>query len=268
MGFSAHAGLAGAAVTLLAAFVVIERRGQTPLMRLGILRVRSLVVGDAALLCVFAGMFGLFFFASLYVQEILGYSPLTTGIAFLPVTIALMLASAASQRLLKRFSVRDVAVAGSSLAAVGMLVLTRLPIHGSYLDDVLVGLIPFSVGAGLALVPLTVLATSAVDGTKESGLAGGLYNVARTVGGALGLAIMSTLAASHTTSLLHDGVTHPLAARVSGYHVAFLAAAVMVAIGAALPALFLRRRDTAHVDAQIAQHDVDAPVERHAVSSA
>jgi hypothetical protein len=101
-----------------------------------------------------------------------------------------------------------------------------------------------------------VLATSAVAGT-ESGLAGGLYNVARTVGGALGLAIMSTLAASHTTSLLHGGATDPVAARVSGYHVAFLAAAVMVAIGAALPALLLRRRRTGQVEEPIAQPDLD-----------
>lgn len=101
-----------------------------------------------------------------------------------------------------------------------------------------------------------MLATSAVAGT-ESGLAGGLYNVARTVGGALGLAIMSTLAASHTTSLLHGGATDPVAARVSGYHVAFLAAAVMVAIGAALPALLLRRRRTGQVEEPIAQPDLD-----------
>jgi hypothetical protein len=111
-------------------------------------------------------------------------------------------------------------------------------------------------GSALALVPLTVLATSAVADT-ESGLAGSLYNVARTVGGALGLAIMSTLAASQTTSLLHGGATDPLAARVSGYHVAFLAAAVMVAIGAALPALLLRRRRTGQVEEPIAQPDLD-----------
>ena len=262
-----HPGLGGAAFVLLAGFIAIERRSQAPLMRLGILRVRSLVVGDAALLCMFAGMFGMFFFASLYVQEILGYSPLTTGVAFLPVTIGIMVGSAASQRLLKRIGVRNMAVAGSTVAAVGMLVLTRLPVNGSYARDLLVGLIPFSIGSGLALVPLTVLGTSAVT-PKDAGLASGLYNVARTVGGSLGLAIMSTLAASRTTSLLRNGATHPLAARVSGYHVAFLAAAVMVAIGAALPALLLRRRDTAHVDAQIAQHDVDAPVDSHAVSSA
>jgi EmrB/QacA subfamily drug resistance transporter len=248
-------GLGGAALAMLAAFIAIEHRSQAPLMRLSILRVRSLIVGDAALLCIFAGMFGMFFFASLYVQDILGYSPLTTGVAFLPVTIGLMLASAASQRLLKRLGVRNVAVLGSAVATVGMLLLTQLPVHGSYARDLLVGLIPFSIGAGLALVPLTVMATSAVAGS-DSGLASGLYNVARTVGGALGLAVMSTLAASHTTSLLQNGATAPLAARVSGYHVAFLAAAVMVGIGGALPALLLRRRHTSQVDGQIAPPDV------------
>jgi EmrB/QacA subfamily drug resistance transporter len=174
-------GLGGVALVLLAAFIAIEHRSQTPLMRLSLLRVRSLVVGDAALLCVFGGMFGMFFFASLYVQEILGYGPLTTGVAFLPVTIGIMLASAASQRLLRRVGARNVAVVGSTVAAVGMLVLTRLAVDGSYARHLLVGLIPFSVGSGRALVPLTVLATSAVAGT-DSGLASGLYNVAQVDG--------------------------------------------------------------------------------------
>ena len=140
-----------------------------------------------------------------------------------------MVGSAASQRLLKRVSVRDVAVAGSTVAAVGMFLLTGLPVNGSYARDLLVGLIPFSIGSDWPWSPDGV--GNECGHHKEAGLASGLYNVARTVGGSLGLAIMSTLAASRTTSLLRNGATNPLAARVSGYHVAFLAAAVMVAIG-------------------------------------
>jgi hypothetical protein len=111
------------------------------------------------------------------------------------VTIGIMLASAASQRLLTRVGVRNVAGVGSTMAAVGMLVLTRLPVHGSYAGNLLLGLIPFSVGSGLALVPLTMLGTSATPGS-DAGLASGLYKVARTVGGSLGLAVMCTLTAA------------------------------------------------------------------------
>jgi predicted MFS family arabinose efflux permease len=229
------------------------------LMRLSIFRVRSLTVGDAALLFMFAGMFGMFYFASLYVQDVLGYSPLKTGVAFLPAPVSIMLASAAAQQLIGRVGVRSIAVVGMAIAAIGMLVLARLPVHGSYAGDLLVGLVPLAIGIGVAFVPLTVLATSGV-GAEDAGLAGGLYNVAQQVGGSLGLAIMSTLAASRTTSLLHAGAPNLLAARVSGYHVAFLAAAVMSAIGATLPALLLRRHHTRQADGRLDADSDTAPV--------
>ena len=130
-----------------------------------------------------------------------------------------MLTSAAAQQLIGRVGLRTVAVVGMAIVAVGMLVLARLPVHGGY-GDLLAGLVPLAIGFGLAFVPLTVMATSGV-GDQDAGLAGGLYNVAQQVGGSLGLAIMSTLAASRTSSLLTAGATHPLTARVSGYHVAF-----------------------------------------------
>jgi EmrB/QacA subfamily drug resistance transporter len=258
-GSTRTVGLGTAAVILLAAFVASEHRSRAPLMRLSIFRVRSLTVGDAALLFMFAGMFGMFYFASLYVQDVLGYSPLKTGVAFLPAPVSIMLASAAAQQLIGRVGVRSIAVVGMAIAAIGMLVLARLPVHGSYAGDLLVGLVPLAIGIGVAFVPLTVLATSGV-GAEDAGLAGGLYNVAQQVGGSLGLAIMSTLAASRTTSLLHAGAPNLLAARVSGYHVAFLAAAVMSAIGATLPALLLRRHHTRQADGRLDADSDTAPV--------
>jgi EmrB/QacA subfamily drug resistance transporter len=237
-------------VALLATFLLIERRSPTPLMRLGIFRIRSLAVGDGALLFVASGMFGMFFFASLYVQEILGYSPLKAGLAFLPVTGGIMIGSGLAQALIGRVGVRTVATIGITIAGLGLLVLTRLPVHGHYASDLLTGLLPLAFGLGMAFVPVTLLATSGIP-PADAGLSSGLFNVAQQIGGSLGLAILSTLAASRTSHLLGAGAVGPLAARVDGYHVAFLAAAIMLFVGAGLLAFMLRRSHLAAVEAEL-----------------
>ncbi len=256
-------GLGAVAVVLLAAFVAIENRSRAPLMRLSIFRIRTLAVADTALLLVASAMFGMFFFASLYVQEILGYSPLRAGLAFLPVSAGIMVGAALAQQLIKRLGVRVVSIVGIALATAGMLVLTQLPVHGSYAGDLLIGLLPMSIGMGLTFVPITLLGTSGVR-AEDSGLASGLFNTAQQVGGSLGLAILASLAASRTGSLLHGaGPAHAagqLAARVSGYHVAFLAAAVMLAIGAVLMAFVLRRSHTREIERELANAGGVAPV--------
>jgi predicted MFS family arabinose efflux permease len=203
-----------------------------------------LAVADTVLLLVASGMFGMFFFASLYVQEILGYSPLRAGLAFLPVTAGIVIGAGIAQQLIRRLGVRNVALAGVMIAAAGMVVLTQLPVQGSYVANLLPGLLPMSIGMGLTFVPITLLGTGGVT-EEDSGLASGLFNTAQQVGGSLGLAILSTLAASQTASLLHGPATPTavLAARVSGYHVAFAAAAIMLAVGGAILTLGLRRRD-------------------------
>jgi EmrB/QacA subfamily drug resistance transporter len=234
-------GLIALGLVLLAAFVVIERRSDAPLMRLGIFRVRTLSVADGVLLLVASGLFGMFFFASLYVQEILGYSPLKAGLAFLPVTAGIVIGAGLSQQLIKRLGVRNVAVGGITLGAAGLAVLTQLPVHGSYLGNLLSGLLPMSIGMGLTFVPITLMATGGVP-ENDAGLASGLFNTAQQVGGSLGLAILSTLAATQTSNLLNSGVA-AIPARVSGYHVAFAAAAGMLALGAVIMAVGLRARD-------------------------
>jgi EmrB/QacA subfamily drug resistance transporter len=245
-------GLGVLAAALLLAFVTIERRSAAPLMRLSIFRVRALAVADTSLLLVASGMFGMFFFASLYVQQVLGYSPLKAGLAFLPVAVGIALGAGIAQQLIRRIGVRNVALGGVTLAAAGMAVLTQLPVHGTYLGDLLPGLIPMSLGLGLAFVPVTLLGTSGVK-AEDSGLASGLFNTAQQVGGSLGLAILSTLAATQTVNVLHDtGGLAPLAARVSGYHVAFAAAAIMLAGAAVLLAVGLRRRHMREVEVELA----------------
>ena len=244
-------GLGAVAIVLLAVFLAIERRSRAPLMRLSIFRIRSLAVADTVLLLVASGMFGMFFFASLYVQEVLGYSPLRAGLAFLPVTAGIMIGAGLAQQLIRRIGVRNVAVAGTALATAGMLVLTQLPVHGSYAGNLLVGLLPMSLGMGLTFVPITLLGTSGVRG-EDAGLASGLFNTAQQVGGSLGLAILSTLAASQAGSVLHGtGAGAKVAARVSGYHVAFLGAAVMLAMGVLLLVFMLRRRHMKDVELAI-----------------
>jgi EmrB/QacA subfamily drug resistance transporter len=236
-------------LALLAVFVAVERRSKAPLVRLSIFRLRTLTVADGVMLLVASGLFSMFFFASLYVQEILGYSPLRAGLAFLPVTAGIGIGAAIAQQLIRRLGVRAVATGGIAIATVGMVLLTRLPVHGSYAGDLLVGLMPMSIGMGLTFVPITLLGTGNVK-NDDAGLASGLFNTAQQVGGALGLAVLSTLAASHTASLLHGGTgtAARFAALVSGYHVAFAGGAVVLGTGAVLLALGLRRRHVVGID--------------------
>jgi EmrB/QacA subfamily drug resistance transporter len=255
-GSARTVGLLAASVAILAAFVAIERRSRAPLMRLSIFRVRTLAVADVVLLLVASGLFGMFFFASLYVQEILGYSPLKAGLAFLPVTAGIIIGAGIAQQLFRRVGVLRLALGGVLLAAAGLAVLTQLPVHGSYLGNLMSGLFPMSIGMGLTFVPITLLGTGGVAG-DDAGLASGLFNTSQQVGGSLGLAILSTLAASQTAGLLgssHASLTSAagLAARVSGYHVAFLAAAIMLTAGGLILALALRPRHVRSLEGELA----------------
>jgi hypothetical protein len=175
------------------------------------------------------------------------------------VTAGIMVGPGIAQPLIRRVGVRNVGAGGIALAAVGMLVLTQLPVHASYTGNLLPGLIPMSLGMGLAFVPITLMGTSGIR-SEDTGLASGLFNTAQQVGGSLGLAILSTLAASQTASVLH-GTSHAalVAAKVSGYHVAFLAAAIMLALGVGLMLFALRRRH---------MRDVELAIETTGISSA
>jgi EmrB/QacA subfamily drug resistance transporter len=245
-------GLGALAVALLAAFVVLETRLRHPLIRLGIFRMRSITGANAAMLLVAGGMFAMFFFASIYVQEVLGYSALRAGLAFLPVTAGIIAGAGLSQQLIRRVGVRAVGLTGMSIAAVGLIVLSRIPVHGTYLGDLLPGLMVMAVGMGLTFVPITLIATTNVA-PEDAGLASGLLNTAQQLGGAIGLAVLSTLAANTTANTLSslghapsaaDGVS----ALVSGFHVAFLVGAFLMLSGAVILAATVRRGDVSRID--------------------
>ncbi|MEA2247366.1 MAG: hypothetical protein QOH46_1895 [Solirubrobacteraceae bacterium] len=246
-------GLTAVALALLAAFVIIERRSVAPLVRLGLLRVRTLAVANGVLFVVVGGLFGMFFFATLYVQEILGYSPLKAGFAFLPVTLGIIIgATLASTVLIRRLGVKPTVVGGMSIAALGLVVLAATTkVDGTYLG-ILLGLLPMSIGMGCTFVPLTLVATTGIE-AEDAGLASGLFNTFQQIGGALGLAILSTLATDRTTSIL-GGLGHAPTAQdrasglVEGFQLAFEVSAGLMAAGVVLVVVLLRRRDLARID--------------------
>jgi EmrB/QacA subfamily drug resistance transporter len=252
-GSARTVALGALAVGLLAAFVAIERRSKAPLIRLDIFRTSSLTIADGVMLLVISGLYAMFFFASLYAQEILGYSPLKAGLAFLPLTAGIIVGAGAAQQLIKRVGVRAVSLIGIPLAAAGLLLMSRVPVAGSYAADLLPALVVTAIGMGLSFVPLTLIATTNVR-ANDAGLASGLLNTAQQIGGALGLAVLSTLAADRTGNVL-GGLGHPptagdrATALVDGFHTAFIAGAGLMAAGALVIALLLRARHVVAINA-------------------
>jgi EmrB/QacA subfamily drug resistance transporter len=234
-------GLLAVGVVLLAGFIAIESRSPAPLVPLGIFRLRSLVAADLTVLLASAAVFSTFFFVSLYLQEILGYRPFRAGAVFLVFSAGIASGATLARKLVPRLGLRIVPMIGLALATAGMIVLTQLPVHGHYASNLLPGLLPIGLGMGATFVPLTLSGTSEVGG-EEAGLASGLLNTAQQVGGSIGLAILATLAASRTSSLLHaSGAAGSVsAARVSGFHVAFIGAAVLLGAAWTIVALQLR----------------------------
>jgi sugar phosphate permease len=192
----------------------------------------------------------MFYFASLYLQEILGYRPLKAGFAFVPFTLGIIVGAGLSQSLIRKLGVRVVTYVGLTMGMAGLLYFARVPTHGTYVRDILPMIVVVSIGMGLTFVPCTLLATTNV-GASDAGLASGLLNTSQQVGGALGLAILSTLAASRTSHLLGGGVSsvgQRASAQVSGYHVAFLVGAAMLALGGVLLAATVRKEDAEAID--------------------
>ncbi len=235
------------ALVLLTAFVLIEQRQKAPLVRLGIFAVRTLRAANVTMLLVASGLFAMFFFNTLYVQRVLGYTPLEAGLAFLPVTAGIGIGAGLSQPLVKKLGIRTTSVIGMTLGTIGMLLLVTSDADGSYLSDVLLGLGPVSVGMGLTFVPVTLLATSGIEG-RDAGLASGLFNTSQQVGGALGLAILSTIAVNRTDDALLGlpGAPNPIQlgdALVSGFKGAFFGSAILLLAGLALLLTMLKKRD-------------------------
>jgi EmrB/QacA subfamily drug resistance transporter len=246
-------GLGAVAVALLAAFVFIESRSKAPLIRLGIFRSRNISGSNAVMLLVIGGMYAFFFLVSLYVQQVLGYSPLEAGLAFLPFTLGIIIGAGVSQPIAKRIQVHFIALIGIGLAILGLVILRGAGVDGTYLGNLLPGIIPMSIGMGMTFLPLTLVATTGVS-DSDAGLASGLFNTSQQVGGALGLAVLSTIAATHTTSVL-DGLggaptpQQQAEAVVEGFHFAYLGGIGLLVLGAVVLVSVLRTRDMAAVAA-------------------
>jgi EmrB/QacA subfamily drug resistance transporter len=232
-------GLLAAAAVLMTLFLGIEARVRSPLMPLGLFRLRNLAIANVVGILWAAAMFAWFFLSALYLQLVLGYSPLQVGLAFLPGNLIMAVFSLGlSAKLVMRFGIRAPLATGLGLAAVGLLLFARAPVDGDFVVDVLPSMILLGLGAGMAFNPVLLAAMSDVE-QSEAGLASGVVNTAFMMGGALGLAVLASLADSRTGSLRASGDS-PLVALTGGYHVAFLVGAVFALGAAAVGAVFLR----------------------------
>jgi EmrB/QacA subfamily drug resistance transporter len=231
-------GMLGAAAVLLAVFLVIESRVESPLMPLRLFRLRNLATANVVGILWAAAMFAWFFLAALYMQLVLGYTPLEVGLAFLPANLIMGVFSLGlSAKLVMRFGIRAPLAVGLVLAAAGMVLFVRAPVDGSFVVDVLPSMMLLGLGAGTAFNPVLLAAMSDVD-QSEAGLASGVVNTSFMMGGAVGLAVLASLAQSRTESLRAsgDGVRTAL---TGGYHAAFLLGAVFALTAAALGAFLL-----------------------------
>jgi EmrB/QacA subfamily drug resistance transporter len=242
-------GLLGAAAILLAAFLMIEARVRAPLMPLRLFRLRNLATANVVGALWAAAMFAWFFISALYMQLVLGYSALQIGLAFLPANLIMAAFSLGwSAKMVMRFGIRAPLAAGLALAAAGLALFALAPVEGSFAVHVLPGMVLLGIGCGMALNPVLLAAMSDV-GPQESGLASGVANTAFMMGGALGLAVLVSLADARTASALGGGAG-PSAALVTGYRAAFVVGTLFAAVAALLGAALLRSKTAAPEPAQ------------------
>ncbi len=236
-------GLIAGSLVLLAIFVAIERTRRSPLMPFSIFRLRTLRGADVVALLIGMSLFSMFFFVSLYMQQVLGYSALKAGLSYLPLALAIILSAGAASVLVTRFGFKPVLLTGLLFVAGGLLWFSQVSTHGSFLSDVLGPSLLAAIGLGLSFVPVTI---AAVTGTRphEAGLASGLVNTAQQVGGALGLAILATVANTRTKDLLAAGGHSHAEALTSGFERAFLVGAGFALVGAVLTMVLISSRDS------------------------
>ncbi|HEY2636579.1 MAG TPA: MFS transporter [Solirubrobacteraceae bacterium] len=232
-------GLLALGVALLVAFVVTELRSRHPIMPLGIFRNRNVASANAVALLVGASLFSMFFFISLYMQQVLGYSALKAGLSYLPLALAIMASAGAAAQLVNRVGPKVVLATGMVLVAVGLLLFTQVSAGGTFAGDILAPSIIVAFGLGFSFVPLMITAVAGV-GEAEAGLASGLINTAQQIGGALGLAILSTVATSRTSDAIATGATK-VDALTEGFQSAFAVGAGFAIVGIVLAVLVVPR---------------------------
>jgi EmrB/QacA subfamily drug resistance transporter len=231
--------LSAVSAALLAAFIFRQARIANPLMPLRLFRVRNVAGANVLQALLVAGMFGMFFLGALYLQRVLDYSPLEVGLAFLPTTLVMgTLSLGYSEKLIMRFGPRTTLIPGVCMVVIALLLFARAPVEGEYLTDLLPPLLLIGVGVGTAFPAIMTLAMSGAT-KSDSGLASGFVNTSMQVGGAIGLAVLATLA-EERTSALRDGGASQLSALTSGYHLAWLIGAALAAVSVLIAIFVLR----------------------------
>ncbi|MHB8379868.1 MAG: MFS transporter [Acidimicrobiales bacterium] len=242
-------GSGAVAVVLMSTFLVLEWRVAKPIMPLRIFKLRSLTASSVVRGLTFAAMFAVFFFGALYLEKVLSYAPLRTGIAFLPMTVAMAVMSLGlTSRLLIRFGPMKLLVPGMSAVIVGLLLLSRTPVHANYFTSILPAFLLLGMGMSISAVPLLTIAMADVP-KNDAGLASGIVNVSMWLASSVGLAVFGTLAASKTSSLVAQGQSQA-SALVAGYHVTFLVGSILAALGLIVTLLVLRGPAKGVADAQ------------------
>ena len=231
----------GAALVMLAAFVAWEVRHPEPLMRLGIFQIRTVSGANVAGFIMGTALFAMFLMLTLYMQQVLGYSAMKTGVAYLAVAGTAILWSAVAAQLVTRIGVKPVLVAGMATLTAGLVYFTQVSVGGSYVGDLLPGFLLIGFGIGFAFVPISIAALAGVQ-PAEAGLASGLINTSQQIGGALGIAALSTIASSRTDDALVGGRPLPVAL-VDGFTDAFIAGTVIAALGILASLTLIRRRE-------------------------
>jgi predicted small integral membrane protein len=243
-----------ASLALLAGFVAWELRHPEPLMRFGILRTRTVAGANVAGLILGTATFAMFLMLTLYMQQVLGYSPMETGVAYLAVAGTAILWSAVAAQLVTRVGVKPVLAVGMAALTGGLLLFTQVSVGGSYVTDLLPGFLLVGLGLGFSFVPVSIAALAGIE-PAEAGLASGLINTSQQIGGALGIAALSTIATSRTDDAVASG-TALNSALVEGFHGAFVAGVVIAALGV-VAALTLIRRDELEPQVQEAEPALD-----------
>jgi EmrB/QacA subfamily drug resistance transporter len=239
-------GLIGLAAALLASFVVIELRSKAPLVPFSIFRLRTLTGANVVGLLVGASLFSMFFFISLYMQQVLGYSAIKAGLSYLPLSVAIIASAAIGGQLVSKYGFKPVLSVGLAFIAVGLLWFSQVSVSGGFTTDILGPSLLAAVGLGFSFVTTTIAAVSGVK-ERESGLASGLINTSQQIGGAIGLAVLSTLATTRTDNLMADAQGDPSQlhnALTEGFQIAFLGGAAFAAIGLVLTLVLIRTSDS------------------------
>ena len=229
-----------AAVALLAAFIFAETRARDPLMSFSIFRIKTVTGANVAGFILTMALFSMFLMLTLYMQQVLGYSAMKTGVAYLAVAGTSIFWAALASQLVTRVGVKPVLVTGMSLLTVGLLYFTQVSVGGSYLGDLLPGFLIIAIGMAFSFVAISIAALAGIE-AKDAGLASGLINTSQQIGGALGIAVLSSVAIAHTNSATRGGAD-TADALTTGFHVAFWVGAAVGAIGV-VASLVLVRRD-------------------------